>query len=682
MRNKIVIVALLWTSIVNADFNFGECLGSGTFEQQIHKYTNNEDAVEVGKIPAGIKGLKIFLISDKDVDIRLYGENNDKVVHWPKGILKASIKETKPYKNINVTYSGYNGVNKEKGHEFISVAGTTPTAMTMKAFGYNAGFATVNYSWTGKEGCIPKNGGTGNFKKTLEKSKTSLVGTIPPSVNNVQINLTSDKDLDIQLYGVDGTAIVSWKPKGLLSAANKQNILYNDMNITWSGYNGTGKKQGHEYINIAGLTSEMLVMKVYGYEPGTANVTYSWGVKDTTAPVITLIGESNITIEQYDYKTYYSFFGTEETESFDDKDGYVNTQLSWIGSPSNIKIPGKYIRLYIAKDSAGNIAKKTRIINIVLPPDKIAPTISLNGKQYPQLYVGDTYVELGATAIDDRDGNVSVKITGMVDTTKVGTNTITYMAQDSAGNMRYLKRVIKVFKPSVRSIKIAKKYPELKEGVEVNLTAIATYSDHSSKDISMSATWRIKDNTIVSIVNGKLKALKEGTTMIWVLAGAGHSDRFSCTVYKEINGYRLPLEPNPTQNNATLLGIDSNDNGVRDDVERKIIIKYQKPIEIELMMANSKVTQEILESSLDKAQELQKKFSRVGDCEMYLFRMGIDIVDSVGDSENYTYNIKSRAKKYMEYNKALSGGVYGGSPLNYNSGACDFDVEQMLKDRK
>jgi len=49
------------------------------------------------------------------------------------------------------------------------------------------------------------------------------------------------------------------------------------MNITWSGYNGTHGHRGNEYITITGETSEMLVMKVFGYQAGEADVTYSWG---------------------------------------------------------------------------------------------------------------------------------------------------------------------------------------------------------------------------------------------------------------------------------------------------------------------------------------------------------------------------------------------------------------------
>jgi hypothetical protein len=40
-----------------------------------------------------------------------------------------------------------------------------------------------------------------------------------------------------------------------------------------------------------------------------------------------------------------------------------------------------------------------------------------------------------------------------------------------------------------------------------------------------------------------------------------------------INGISVPPEPDIKQNNATIAGIDSNSNGVRDDVERKVAEK-------------------------------------------------------------------------------------------------------------
>ena len=442
MRKIFLIVTMLLT-FVSANFNFGECSGSGTFEQQIEYYGNQsiydlDKAVLVGTIPQGIQGLRVELISDKDVDIRLYGENGDKIVHWPYGILSGPVQKTKPYRGIPVTYSGYNGSDGEKGHEFIEVNGTTPTAMTMKAFGYQSGYATVNYSWTGKEGCTPNESGEGNFTQILERNATSLVGTIPPKVNNVKINLSSDKDLDIQLYGKDGTAIVAWKPKGLISGPNIQSVEYHGMHITWSGYNGTDGHKGDEYIRISGETTEVLVMKIYGYEAGSANVDYYWGDADTTPPVITLNG-GDVTLTVGDT---YTELGATAT---DDRDGDITSRIAVTGTVDT-STAGTYEVTYSVSDTAGNAADLvTRIVTVQLPADTTPPVITLNGGDVT-LTVGDTYTELGATATDDRDGDITsrIAVTGTVDTSTAGTYQLTYSVSDTAGNQAQLVRNVVV----------------------------------------------------------------------------------------------------------------------------------------------------------------------------------------------------------------------------------------------
>lgn len=277
-KRLILLTGLLATNAyaLNDGFDFGqECGGgSGSFEQQINYFNGDyENAITVGDIPAGIKDLKITLTSDKDVDIRLYS-GSDKIVHWPSGLLKSSSQKSADYKGATVTYSGYNGTEGERGHEFIEIEGATPAIMTMKAFGYKAGFSTVNYSWSGKENCS-QDQGNGSFTQSLAKNALSTVGIIPAGIGELTVALKSDKDLDIQLYAEDGTAIVAW-PKGLIHGSQKQTIDYDGMHIEWSGYNGDGTGRGHEYIKITGDTTESLTMKAYGYQAGFADVTYSW----------------------------------------------------------------------------------------------------------------------------------------------------------------------------------------------------------------------------------------------------------------------------------------------------------------------------------------------------------------------------------------------------------------------
>lgn len=69
-------------------------------------------------------------------------------------------------------------------------------------------------------------------------------------------------------------------------------------------------------------------------------------------------------------------------------------------------------------------------------PDKIAPVIVLNGKSPDSLMMGGTYADPGVTATDNKDGNISSKVTrtSNVDSSKVGTYFICYNVKDLAGN--------------------------------------------------------------------------------------------------------------------------------------------------------------------------------------------------------------------------------------------------------
>ena len=277
---KKTMLYLAMSGTLFAGFNFDECAGSGSFEQEIISYQGHyEQVVDVGEIPKGIQGLHIELSSEKDVDIRLYGEQDEKIVHWPEGILNQSSLVSRFYKKNKITYSGYNGNGVNKGYEFISVQGSTPSILKMKAFGYEAGYAVVKYSWTGKDNCTPKSKGKGAFNQNIHQHVSTTVGEIPKGISNLSVTLNAANDIDMQLFSASGKAIVSWKPQGLLSGPTQKSISYNGMKIEWSGYEGVNGKKGNEYIKISGNITEALTLKVYGYETGEASVNYHWGEK-------------------------------------------------------------------------------------------------------------------------------------------------------------------------------------------------------------------------------------------------------------------------------------------------------------------------------------------------------------------------------------------------------------------
>ncbi len=153
-------------------------------------------------------------------------------------------------------------------------------------------------------------------------------------------------------------------------------------------------------------------------------------VLDITAPSITLNGENPTILNQHDS---YNEAGA---SADDEVDGNLAVTIS--GSVDT-NTAGEYTITYSTQDSAGNKASLTRTVVV---KDTTKPTITLNGSAIITLNHMDTYIEKGASAIDNVDGTLTVTTTGSVDTEKVGSYTLTYSAIDSAGNSNSTTRTI------------------------------------------------------------------------------------------------------------------------------------------------------------------------------------------------------------------------------------------------
>eukprot|EP00493_Phyllostaurus_siculus_P001337 UN01345 len=139
-------------------------------------------------------------------------------------------------------------------------------------------------------------------------------------------------------------------------------------------------------------------------------------VKDSTAPVMTLNGESPMQISQGgSYNELGAFTDGGEEVAIT---GTVDTD-----------VPGTYTITYTATDQAGNVSTATR--DVIVIADNAAPVVTLNGASHMEISQGGSYNELGAFT----DGGEEVTITGTVDPDVPGTYTITYTATDAAGNV-------------------------------------------------------------------------------------------------------------------------------------------------------------------------------------------------------------------------------------------------------
>ncbi|PWI29899.1 peptidase S8 [Flavobacteriaceae bacterium LYZ1037] len=206
---------------------------------------------------------------------------------------------------------------------------------------------------------------------------------------------------------------------------------------------------------VSGATRMRVSMKYNGIPTSCESFSYGevedytvnlvTGAPDTTAPVITLTGASNINLEVGDT---YNELGATATDNID---GNLTSSIVITGTV-NTASAGTYTRYYNVSDAAGNAAtQRTRTVNVTVPADTTAPVIALNGASTINLEVGDTYNELGATATDNVDGNLtsSIVITGTVNTASAGTYTRNYNVSDAAGNAATQRtRTIIVTQPS------------------------------------------------------------------------------------------------------------------------------------------------------------------------------------------------------------------------------------------
>ena len=166
-----------------------------------------------------------------------------------------------------------------------------------------------------------------------------------------------------------------------------------------------------------------------------------------------------------------------------------------------------------------------------------------------------------------------------------------------------------------------------------------------------------------------------------------------------INGFKLPPKPNQKKNDSTLLGIDFNHNGIRDDVERWIIKHYaQDPkypkTKTAIALQYAKASQYIISHDPEHAYENKtyEIFDRAMDCEGYwLNTITKDMNSSAyidfslennifGDNfKSKMFNTKERTKAYWQFNGSLSGHMLGGGGgiMSSTKDKCDTDIDTL-----
>ncbi|HQR74227.1 MAG TPA: hypothetical protein PLH07_05205 [Sulfurovum sp.] len=224
---------------------------------------------------------------------------------------------------------------------------------------------------------------------------------------------------------------------------------------------------------------------------------------------------------------------------------------------------------------------------------------------------------------------------------------------------------------------------ELSEYNTTQLHITATYEDNTNEDVTQKATYS-SSNGSVDVTQGVVTSNDEGSAIVTV-SYADKTIQVTVEVYEMIEGHLLPHEPQDPD--ATLLGVDANSNGVRDEVERwiyKEMTTYHHPeIERVIAMQDAKAYQMALVDPANTDDKVNIALTRAGDCWDH-YRHSKDLPFD-GAVEKYSnalrdalFNTRERLKTYMDYDATLGGKVFTLTPTYLlNTSYCDANIDVL-----
>ncbi len=153
-------------------------------------------------------------------------------------------------------------------------------------------------------------------------------------------------------------------------------------------------------------------------------VTRSVNVVDTTPPVLTVYGGDML------LECGVDTFTDPGADAVDACVGPVPVMVG--GAVVDVNNTGVYVITYNATDGVNPAPQQTRTVTV---SDTRGPVITLNGSANMTVLRFTSFVDPGAVAIDDCEGDVSgsLIVTGTVDTSVLGPHVLTYNASDGGG---------------------------------------------------------------------------------------------------------------------------------------------------------------------------------------------------------------------------------------------------------
>jgi hypothetical protein len=204
------------------------------------------------------------------------------------------------------------------------------------------------------------------------------------------------------------------------------------------------------------------------------------GEKDLTAPVLTLLGKLVDSVAVGGTWTEPGYTAEDLV------DGDITASVK-VGTSFDANVVGAYDMNYTVSDAEGNTATARRTVHVV---DLVAPTIALNGADTVTIEVNTAYDEQGAVAADNYYTGLTVEVVGNVDTSSIGTYTVSYCVTDGSGNGPVCaQRVVVVEDTQAPVIALNGNANETVEVFHAYTEAGYTASDNGDYAVTVSGTW-------------------------------------------------------------------------------------------------------------------------------------------------------------------------------------------------
>jgi len=236
---------------------------------------------------------------------------------------------------------------------------------------------------------------------------------------------------------------------------------------------------------------------------------------------------------------------------------------------------------------------------------------------------------------------------------------------------------------------------ELYTGSTYSYKSLITTDKIDSLD---SYKWFVAPKEAVELTNAdkaevEIKILKEGSYTIHLITKKNSKtftelSKINVVEPTIIDGFLLPPEVDETLNNSTLLGIDANNNGVRDDVERWILLDMEirygnSKAERAIALEKAKAYQMTLEDPTNKDDKVLKAMDRANDCRAYYMYVKHKDQEAYGGEQNKNlsdrmFNTKERLKTYWAYDATLGGRVFTLTPTKSIHTKCSPELYHLI----